>query len=287
MSSLYLIHCSYTDNIKFESIESLYNKVKLIEGIESIKIIYVNNNIEVPVQNIPINGVDFNIICGSNSLAEFSAWNEGWESIKYFVSDDDLVILSNDTLLRNQPFRFCIEFALHKFLQDSFHRKLHKNYICGVTEDLKCIVGRYITSFLLILDGRAAGRLLPDICKLENHASINYGDNLGTDSLVVSSDKKYESLVNKWLLSSGPNSWYKASELSVHNIDMLTRKALSILLEYSLSIKANRRNIAILDLFEGSEMRYLRIFYVARLFIRKQFFWHFSVLKRYLSRPNQ
>lgn len=286
MNSLYLIHCSYTDNINFKSIKLLYNKVKFIGDVASIKIIFVNNNINLPVQNISINNIDIKIICGSNSLAEFSAWNEGWESIKYLVSDDDVIVLSNDTLIKNQPFNLCIDLVLQKFLKDLFHRKKYKDYICGVTEDLQCVVGRYITSFLVILDGRAASRLLPEICKLENHAYINYYNCLNTDLLIVSNDKTYENLLNKWLLSSGPNSWYKASNLLKFNNNMLTKKALSILLEHSLSMKADKLNIRILDLFKSSGMRYMRIFYVSRIFFRRRISWYWDVFVKYFLKSN-
>ncbi len=259
--SLILLHCCYSQNEGITSLHVLADLLFRLRNKYDIKIICICNN---TINSIPTKIKLFNItvIQGSNSINEFSAWKEGYLKVNNIIMERDIVILTNDTILTNHPFKFCIDIALFRYLILDHNQK--ENTIIGIKQNLGFKnVNDYISSFLVILNGKKAIELtLNNIENIDVNAELNFENN--ENKLVRSEDKDYELFLNNWLTKPSKKSWHKAEILTIENNAKLLKKAQCILLEHSISTRSKFEKINLLDLFSSSGLAFLRYFYILR-----------------------
>jgi hypothetical protein len=208
-------------------------------------------------------------IYGSNINREFSAWREGWEYIHEAVKDNSLVILANDTITKNQPYRYCIDFSISRFLVKLKSFNAQDPFVCGITENLNMeSISKYITSFFLAMNAAAARMILNDIDDLSDYNCIKLDENLFSPNLFAPPKNKYSIYIEKWLTMPGLRGWYKAAPLTKNNKLEILGKAKCIMLEHRIAHVANEKNIQILDLFEFSGAKFLRYIYRLRQLLK-------------------
>lgn len=262
-SCIYVIYCAYDERWSV-GLKSLISDIKIGRPSNSLIVVCVFNN-----RNLRPHEMDFPIeieyIYGSNVNREFSAWREGWLCIKDLVDDNSLVILANDTITFNQPYNYCIDLSILRFLAKYDSLNNGEPFICGVTENLRMkIISTYITTFLLIMNSKAAQILLCNIDDLSDYRFVELDNSPDNLSLFIQPKNDYAEYIEKWLTLPDSRGWYKAAPLTRNNKLEILEKAKCILLEHRLAYSAGLNNIEIYDLFVLSNTKILRYIYRLR-----------------------
>jgi len=251
------IHCNYIPSRLHRCLDLAETFLRKLGLLESAALICVNNDPN-PAPNLT--HVAWVQLQGSNQAREFSAWKEGWDSVRADVGDVDIVILTNDTFPFHQPYQI-----LAPLLRVSLAKLIRTNangWALGVVErgfDYDSLP-EYITSFFVALDRTAALSVMPRITEVMPQCLI--ADNETSGKIVFSRDKKYEKNINNWLLNPSGQSWYAAAPLRRDNYHAMAGKARSIILEHSLSKNLRSDRIQLISCFD------LPMGFLARWYLR-------------------
>ncbi|MEY2702427.1 MAG: hypothetical protein RLY43_1060 [Bacteroidota bacterium] len=261
---LFVLHCIYNLDDADTTLNELSKLSQKLKNNFQIQIICINNNFRLDIDYLSVkykNQVQF--INGSNSFFEFSAWKEGYLAIEASVENNTLILFSNDTFYKNHPFKNCLDIVFLKFLLSS--NLNFEKYICGIVQKINYeIVDNYITTCFFIIDGRASKVLLDNITDMIIDVKLNERPNKITENLVLGNDIEYVNFIQKWLTVKTKRSWYNAQKINKSNRSLLLSKAMCIILEHSLSVNAQNKDILVLDIFRATNMRIMRKFYSFR-----------------------
>jgi hypothetical protein len=226
------LHCLYDPNTldDFYTAHNLFKK--LIPDVEFNVVLINNGNGIVTSKND-----DFRIISGTNSSREFSAWAEGWGVISPIVDQNDIFIISNDTLNKHHDFnKFLAYFFALKYrleLKNFFRRS---PYVIGVAERFEFLAGItcYVPTFFCLMNFSAAVSTLPYIALncVECKPNMEYKEN---GMLLFGDNSKYVTFIQNWLTGSGRLKWYGARAYTSDNFNFLISKAQAILLEHAFA----------------------------------------------------
>ena len=263
ISCIYVLYCAYDERWNV-GLKSLIDDIKIGRPGDSLSVVCVFNNRNLCPHEIDPS-IEIDYIYGSNVNRDFSAWREGWQYIKDLVDNNSLVILANDTITFSQPYHYCIDLSILRFLAkyDSLNRD--EPFICGITENLRTkIISTYISSFLLMMNSKAAKNLLSNIDDLSDYQFVKLDNSLDNLNLFIQPMNDYSRCIERWLTLPDSRAWYKAAPLTRNNKLEMLEKAKCILLEHRLAYSAGLNNIQIYDLFILSNTRIFRYLYRLR-----------------------
>jgi hypothetical protein len=262
MPSVAWIHCNYHENRLHKCLLQAENFLRVLNLENYSCLVCVNNNnSKVAKAEYP----SWLFVNGSNSMGEFSAWQEGWRSINVDLQKIDILILTNDTYLYHQPFNI-----FSPVLSSSLRKVLSSNishWSLGVVEKNPNVesLPKHLTSFFMVFDKYAVDIIMPDLTSPLSLWSLTNDYSIG--KIFQSADFMYEKKMNSWLLCSSMNSWYAAEPLTKDSISRISMKAKCILLEHSLSKRLLDANIKMISCFDQSGGYFYKILY--RLYFLK------------------
>lgn len=269
---IFLLHCVYSDSGRYKTLVRLNNTISTSSKNSDLIYVCIDNLSEYSncFKEFPVT-----FVSGTNALFEFSAWKEGWDLIKHEIGDHDILILTNDTIVDNQPYAYCLELVLRSAIKKCINFYTSVPYIVGIQESLSTnVIDKYLTSFMLIMNGSAGKLLMPEIeipC-----IKARLSNSITDASLVSSPDLRYDHLITDWLTIRSSKSWYKAQPIDAKNYENLKAKANSILLEHSISVRAKFKGVDMIDIFAFTDMLSFRKIYLI--------LFRFMALKKYYVR---
>lgn len=197
---------------------------------------------------LPATGLSWEVIAGSNRLAEFSGWQEGLDRLQ--MRPDGLghsVVFVNDTVVTHRSFRWPRLFALRRSLHRvrgpamvGFGDRVGGHFAIG---DLD--FDEWVSTYCFGLTSEALERLGFRICDLDRvQACVPGGTNESLFFAGISASLDHR--LRGWLFGGG---WYKSQPLATANRQAMELKAKCIIAEKLLSATCFRLAIAQVDPF--------------------------------------
>lgn len=257
------IHCLYDESARLDITRCYDVLSSFIPEFEISVLIVVNN----PAVNLKLLDFRFNHLVGSNSMRDFSAWKEGWDSLSDSCRSSDWFFISNDTLEKVHRFSTQLAYSFAHALKN-FEQSLDSDsgkVIIGASERIKSVSYdfRYVPTFFCALNRAAAEVALPDVLSNCMDASVAEEYNEG-QGILQSPDRLYADFMNGWLTGGSGLRWYAASQLNAMNFNSFKVKCLCILLEHSLSYRVFCAGGKVLSCFQSPSFtgRIRRLIYV-------------------------
>jgi len=184
------------------------------------------------------------LIKGSNSNHEFSAWQEGLLKIQEAenISDNDEIIFLNDTVFAHHKIP---KFLWNDFINfPVFDEALgFESKISGGLSINNFYTESWLSTFLFKLNYSSLSKIDYQIdykSTLENYVSKSIGK-----SFLNLEDKNLEKHILEWLFFGG---WYASEKLTKENFDRFRKKTICILNEKYFSCMLNNKNIKIVNI---------------------------------------
>ncbi|MEP7063765.1 MAG: hypothetical protein ABI881_15350 [Betaproteobacteria bacterium] len=219
----------------------------------------VVDNAGVPADLEPPIGFDgAQTIAGSNVHREFSGWQEGVEAARRAWGIDGMtLVLANDTIARNHNFsgprKYYFRHAFERAGSDATAAVIGE--IDGVPYTMETAsgeIGLYVSTYLLLLTSGALDAALPltvDVDRIDTLLHADWQNSNGTlfrDGMPV----EYRKFLERWLhVAAG--GWYRAEALTQDNFGFFRGKAMSIMLEQSLSARVLAGGGRLVSIWKG------------------------------------
>ncbi|ENB4455486.1 sugar polymerase [Escherichia albertii] len=236
--NIYIVVCVYT-------LSPAYIKkwFKLHLHNTKYKLIIVDNNLRRQI-------TDPTVIIGTNTLNEFSAYNEGLQLIKKEFEDEyDIILMLNDTLFTRHNAKF---FLKHLLKYKNTVARLSIPAICGRIDPYNNICYRnpwsndtgYISSFCIIMNKPARDlylKLLSDISP-----TFPFADSV-TELLNWSThiDRRFKEFVISHLIDTDTATVWYQSKNNIKNIERLNVKGKCVFLEHYVSGNISKHGVLV------------------------------------------
>ncbi|NJN00145.1 MAG: hypothetical protein HC793_00180 [Aquincola sp.] len=242
------IHCNYHPERQDRCIRLAEVFLAKAGLIESSKLVFVDNA-AFPSSSATFPQGRWTRLQGSNTVREFSAWEEGWRHACVDSPKPDLVFLSNDTFPYHQPFS-CFLAPLLRFKLLGLLDRGETDWALGLVERGFSYqhLNEFITSFFVVLGPDAIVPAMTGMTQLAAGSGLEADNSRGR--VIWSVDPLYESLMNRWLLVPGGGGWYGASALTEKNFPGLRDKARCLLLEHALARRLVSNNVRLVSCFD-------------------------------------
>jgi len=246
--ALYCIFVAYDRERTSRALGKLHTFLSSLGGWSAQHLIIVEN------AAVGIDALDgYRVVTGTNRYAEFSAWQEGLDKIADSLTEQDAVLLVNDTAFENRIFYGLLDWNFHysinalagqsvPVLLGETMRARGAYEIDGIKFD------RWVSSYMFLLNMAALRRLNFKVLKVDAFDLDAAGPSL--ISRHISADLSVH--INRYLLEQGPRSWHQAAALSTKNSSIMALKAGCIINEMALSAAAAAAGIEVRDIFRGN-----------------------------------
>lgn len=186
------------------------------------------------------------IVAGSNSLGEFSAWQEGLDRLDH---PRDAVMFANDTANTHRHFTGFRTAALMRGAQGLRGAKLLG--FCDRIEGRQSVAGlpldRWVSTYCFFMTGEALQRLGHRVLYRAEVARCVPGG-LDEETFFAELSPGLAFHLRRWLFGGW---WYAGGPLTAENRVRMTRKAEAIISEKLLSAKCQQAGIELVDPFES------------------------------------
>lgn len=265
------VHALYGKH-HIESSLEFFDKVKSMLLDCTVILVQNQDSISLPHSN------EYYWLRGSNSVHEFSAWQEGlsFADTIGMTSPNDVIMLTNDTIVRSNHLRNIATAALPTLSTLDFSHPVVlgpvEYALTGVTIFNGTIKHLIATYFLAISRKRLAqlGGVLPNL-DWDKYLATEYNP---SGLFIHTEYKDYNQFYNAWLGAGqalGIGNWPGSYRLpyTKENFTALRQKAKTILLESHLAVEIKRNQFQVIDLYHRNSWQ--RILTQVKAIIRRKF----------------
>ena len=187
-------------------------------------------------------GTRWEIVRGSNELAEFSGWQEG---LDYLGTDSDRVIFLNDTVTTHRLLTIGRKLSMVKAFQTASGASIvgKMDFTKGFFELAGLQLGSWISTFCFMLTSAALRRMNYRLYDPESTDSCVPGGLL-EDRFFANMSPDLERHLRHLLFEGG---WYASEPLSSSNNQRMKFKARCVVAEKTLSARCFRLQVTVID----------------------------------------
>lgn len=252
---VYGILVVYSEDYFIESLIEFNKILKLTMRKYKLVVVFNDNKLANNITRFPIQGIEFEIVLGSNQYHEFSGWNEGlcFISNKYATDYEDAgYVFCNDTLCHHRTYAF-----IHRIIFSvccNLALVSNKPAVAGeLTPPISFFefnnvkFNSWIATYFFVINKQAMrfmkNKLLPNKEIIDKY--LLGGDNQNS----FFSGVMHENLKNQllyWLFKGG---WHKSEALNKNNKDFFYNKARSIITEITFSSEIYAQKIKFINTY--------------------------------------